>query len=640
MNQISTIHINNFKFFGDSEPINVGGKHLLIYGENGSGKSSLFWALYTLLESVQKSDEKLIQYFTQGDDAGLVNIYAQPVSGGNWNSFISLKLSDDSEYRIAVDDFSAKARPNAQATQRGSDFLNYRFMFKLHDYRHKDEIDLLPLFLKEVFPYVSTRSTFIIGSNETTRPSQNFDEILGDLTTRELKYRFGQITETDYNKTKQEYARRVVAFADELNRLLADINSYGNQILQNESGLNYPRIRFLLNCPLAYAKDDRGKEDPDEPILPLRITLTIPEYDGMPNVIKRPQSFLNEAKLTAIGLAIRLAIIQRRADYARKADFQLLVLDDLLISLDMSNRWKVLDLLLTQYAPTYQLFILTHDRAFYEKTKRQISARNEEGNWQYFEMYEDTRATPFRPFIKKSDSHIACAEQHFINFDFPAAANYLRKACEQLLEEILPLRHRLDGNGEKIWQLGILLIKAEDYFKTIPLSVQPVNDIQEHLKTLLNPLSHADLESAIYRQELSDAFKSYHELKAYKQLQKLPVCTKGEVLTFELTDHKKGGNKILLEIKLEDDLKVVRLPEQADYLCICKYICFWSKDGIKQPEPIGDENKNDLAKFYKSVCLKTSNEPLDVLDALTTADGQPLRNRLNLPATPTVPTAE
>lgn len=48
MKRINKIHINNLKFFPDFEPIKIEGKNILLYGENGSGKSSIYWALYTL----------------------------------------------------------------------------------------------------------------------------------------------------------------------------------------------------------------------------------------------------------------------------------------------------------------------------------------------------------------------------------------------------------------------------------------------------------------------------------------------------------------------------------------------------------------------------------------------------------------
>lgn len=39
MSKIKRIWLNNFKFFGSSSPIELAGEHLLLYGENGSGKA-------------------------------------------------------------------------------------------------------------------------------------------------------------------------------------------------------------------------------------------------------------------------------------------------------------------------------------------------------------------------------------------------------------------------------------------------------------------------------------------------------------------------------------------------------------------------------------------------------------------------
>ena len=81
MSRIRTLHINNFKFFDQQEPIDLGfeGKHLLLFGENGSGKSSIYWALYTLFEcSTKRDDATIYKYFKNADDHNdsLVNIYA------------------------------------------------------------------------------------------------------------------------------------------------------------------------------------------------------------------------------------------------------------------------------------------------------------------------------------------------------------------------------------------------------------------------------------------------------------------------------------------------------------------------------------------------------------------------------------
>lgn len=54
--------------------------------------------------------------------------------------------------------------------------------------------------------------------------------------------------------------------------------------------------------------------------------------------VARPQSFLNEAKLTQLTLSVRFTASMVNL---HDSDLKLLVLDDLLVNLDMSNRMSV-----------------------------------------------------------------------------------------------------------------------------------------------------------------------------------------------------------------------------------------------------------------------------------------------------------
>ena len=62
--RITEIEIKNFRAFYGSYLINLhkAGKNLLVYGENGSGKSSLYLALKLFLESSEDNSYKFENY--------------------------------------------------------------------------------------------------------------------------------------------------------------------------------------------------------------------------------------------------------------------------------------------------------------------------------------------------------------------------------------------------------------------------------------------------------------------------------------------------------------------------------------------------------------------------------------------------
>ena len=72
MAKINEIVINGFKAFPSLYKIELGGKHLLMYGENGSGKSSIYYALHCIFNSYRKPD-KGKKYFDKSNSQNLVN---------------------------------------------------------------------------------------------------------------------------------------------------------------------------------------------------------------------------------------------------------------------------------------------------------------------------------------------------------------------------------------------------------------------------------------------------------------------------------------------------------------------------------------------------------------------------------------
>ena len=76
--RITKIEIKNFRSFYGSYQIDLhkAGKNLLIYGENGSGKSSLYLALKLFLESATHDHqfEAYQNIFIKDDDNGYIKM--------------------------------------------------------------------------------------------------------------------------------------------------------------------------------------------------------------------------------------------------------------------------------------------------------------------------------------------------------------------------------------------------------------------------------------------------------------------------------------------------------------------------------------------------------------------------------------
>ncbi|MFR9542343.1 MAG: AAA family ATPase [Rikenellaceae bacterium] len=63
MYKIDEVKLTNFKFFHGDKVISLKRKHAIIYGENGSGKSSIYWGLHCFLHSTLKHDIESVQKY-------------------------------------------------------------------------------------------------------------------------------------------------------------------------------------------------------------------------------------------------------------------------------------------------------------------------------------------------------------------------------------------------------------------------------------------------------------------------------------------------------------------------------------------------------------------------------------------------
>ena len=144
--RIQRIGITNFKAFHGFS-LDLEGRHLLVYGANGSGKSSLYWALYTFLQSAGKQSAEVHRYFDPAEPENLLNIHEDEATRPG-EIAVTLRDTDsgnDTIYRIGKEAHDTHNQPVILKGDLASDFITYRFFFGFSDFRNSETFDLWPL---------------------------------------------------------------------------------------------------------------------------------------------------------------------------------------------------------------------------------------------------------------------------------------------------------------------------------------------------------------------------------------------------------------------------------------------------------------------------------------------------------------
>ena len=322
--KIKSLKLHNFKFFGDDENHNTfhfNSKNTIIYGENGSGKSSIFKAFEFLAKS----------YIEKDDFLESKNLFTSETSE------ISFKLSNENSIDFN-DDHLEVTKDLQKMFSILNPLLDYKSLLKLN-YRdvdfHKKDINIYPV-LKELFKNYEVENGETISS--ITNPDQYFQK-LENIVNNLL----GNI-QTFIHKLSGDFH--------------LDSFSFKKEFSENNLGME-----FIVNINLQYRDIS----------------------------ISKHHTFFNEAKLSALAISIYFAIIKNFAKFETANSIRILILDDLLISLDMSNRLKLLKVLQDDFSD-FQIIFLTHDKELFEVYKSSFETR--------YEIYLNDDEDIEKPFIK------------------------------------------------------------------------------------------------------------------------------------------------------------------------------------------------------------------------------------------------
>lgn len=598
--KLQKIELENFKFFKKPFEFPLDGKNILLYGENGSGKSSIVWGLYTLMESHKKAVADVQKYFDPDNDQHLRNRYSER------NDHSSIKTTFvpvvrgalPKNYEISDTNISTQAAGDdfIRLTTAAFDMFNYRMLSDWIYQKNSRSIDLFGGFEKDIFkylyfskPYTCIDGTILAQDGKTAGEWWNYIKMAAEhlpLTRRH-----------QVNRNTPEYTNFTAllrGFKSEMDTVLMQVERNANKMLHDDLGLQNVTVQidmtdipFNLLKPNCRRYKDGKVHNPSINVKASMIDINVP---GWTTDIKHLATFFNESKLTCIGIALRLAI----SDYkliSRGDVSPVLCVDDLLLSLDMSARIPIIKLLLKK-ANDRQMMVFTHDLAFFDTMCMFINEAGKQSEWKLYEMYEkESRqlGQAPEPLFIKSLTYSEKAEKYFESADYPAAANYLRKYCEEQLKRLLPenllLKAKPNGEIEKD-DLNGLIGKMETRFcplYDIPPALLP--SLSVYRKRLLNPLSHDDAHTPVYKAEIRGAMAEIDRIKAIADSLK-EIC-KGigvhrdefvmtvrngavtEAIQFDVkekwTSVVVGGNKYYKDVKVEVTASTTAAVDVKEY---------------------------------------------------------------------------
>ena len=596
MATLTQIEIDGFKAFPKNFKLDLGtGKNLLLYGENGSGKSSLYYALHALLQSVFK-DDRGVKYFKPGDTNGeefiinnehLINIFRfNEAKENTYAPYVRITFDDGKIWRLDNGGLSSENGGNESEIRmlnKNSAFINHSYISRFHAARNSEEIDLWNVFYKDILP-------FHLPAGET--------QFLADL--------YNEIVEASTHKPSVRSLKKPIdKFNIHLYNLVSHINKNVNTIynknFRNDGDLalniqivyldeNDLQNNLHEHFYLAYDRVRDGKTTPLTLFIP-RIGIKILE-DG--KTIYKPQSHFNEAKLTAIALAVRFAAMTTTV--ITPGSF--LALDDMLISLDMSNRAKVVDFLL-KISNKYKIYLFTHDKMFFEYFKHKTK-KNQDA-WVYKEIYMDYDKTPY---IRNSEDYLGQAEHYIKQHEYEIAGNFLRKAAELLCKNFLPNKWQLSPDYSRL-DLNGLIHNSKRYAEESGMTdISVFEELDSFRKFILNPASHDSYDVVKYRYEVELCLQT---LMVFKDIDSVPFLNRGDKLCFELKCKAPSIDIYKFELILCDNFRIIKQPGKTPLLSkgMINYRV------IKNGEVGTMQSDNTTIKSFYDKCYEKSDKSKD-----------------------------
>ena len=584
--RIISLKINNCRAYcGQYDALTLpNGENVLIYGENGSGKSSLYKSMNNYFSRSLVTSFPFVKnrYFSHLEGSIKINF-------SDFSNSYPLQIVPNTNEEYTFGSVLADSDNDIQFIQTASQvkgFLDYTDLLKV--YLHNEEKP--NLFELIVLSLLGNHIPLASGGNfkfKSKWEQLQYDLIENSYTRNDRSHR-NAINELPNFEIHLRSTLDLVFI--ELNRLLS---TYFNDF-------NIQLKYILLPLNFNYGWKEHWYTTSD-----LRLDIF---KDGV-TIGGNYSDFLNEARLSAIAICLYLAsLLQNPANI----ELKILFLDDVFIGLDAGNRLPILDILRHEFV-NYQKFISTYDRHWFELARRQFEVHNDK-SWSTLEIYVGTETISNnlipKPILVKGSSNYEKAVQYLhdkIRPDYPAATNYFRKSVEELIQGLVPAYELIDSKNIQIadYKLTLLLIKTKNFLEKINADTSSVTKIIGLLHNLIHPLSHHEITSPIYRSELKvleSAISNIKELlinlditNNFKCILEKDKKIKITIIVDAATNHFSFN-----ELKLTDSLILNRnggIPLLASCSCYTEK-CYGTNNG--NPIPPYNPRKTDAKFQYNS----------------------------------------
>ncbi|MEC4117547.1 hypothetical protein VSP20_11245 [Myroides phaeus] len=483
--RITEIEINNFRAFYGKHTISLDnkGKNLMVFGENGSGKSSFYLALKTFFEASQNPV----------DFVSYENIFIPASQKNSCHLQFKIKESETSSatttIKIDVQNNSIQGRERILVADANKikGFFDYKSLLKTH-LIHNDDVNIFHILINDILCEQINRIS-----------SQTFLQ-----QWRRIHYLCYELKQGIH--VRNEIGLLLNSFNDGLKAKLIEIQTDVNIFIQKfgydiEVELDFEGVEYV------------GRRILQKELVKLKIKFFSKD-------IPLHQHFLNEAKLSALAISLYLAAIKSNPS---TGVLKTVVLDDLLIGLDMSNRLPLLEILKDYFQQDFQIILTTYDRVWYEIVKSYFG----DSEWQYVDIYSKklTDSDFEMPIVRQNNDYIHQAQEYLNQRDYKASAVYIRSEFERLIKDFCESKALLVKYNSKQKKLT-----SEDFWIAIKnqtnIDSALIQEVEMCRGTVMNPFSHHDLTQPQFLVELQNSIDVVKKLKT-------PSFNKDASKTFE-----------------------------------------------------------------------------------------------------------